>query len=268
MRSVIAALKLSTFLLWCALTMPIQVVFLWLAPHSRVPQIIPVLYHRFLCAVFGLRYEVVGTPLNHGGLMTGNHLSYLDIIILSAATPVSFVAKLEVASWPLFGWLAKLQRTVFVERRSVRARDGAQAIQQRMKDGYPLALFAEGTSTDGIDVLPFKSSLFASVLNQDINQDIPVQPFTIALLTVGGRAADTPAIRNLYCWHGNMELLPHLWAFAKTSGAGVRLTFHPPHKAQDFADRKALSAACHADCLSGLPALLSKTGVDLADKPL
>ena len=100
----------------------------------------------------------------HGVLLISNHVSWLDITVLSAVAPVSFVAKQEVASWPFVKWLAKLQRSVFVDRtRRSEVTDKANEILSRLEAGDHVVLFAEGTSSDGNSVVPFKTPLFAAV---------------------------------------------------------------------------------------------------------
>src|SRR5262249_48814010 len=114
---------------------------------------------RFACRVLGLSLKSDG-PVPRTGLLVCNHLSYLDIITLSALVPCAFVAKLEVRRWPIFGWLARAAGTIFVDRshRSATER-GVEQIREALESGLLVVLFPEGTSTDGNTVLPFKSSL-------------------------------------------------------------------------------------------------------------
>ena len=142
--------------------MPLQ----WLSLRLRLPtrRAIPVAYHRTMCALLGVRVRVAGERLRqHPLLIVANHVSWLDICVLTALAPVVFVAKREVASLPLFGLLARLQRSVFVdrERRLPTAATNAE-IAARLADGDPVVLFAEGTSSDGNRVLPFRSSLIGA----------------------------------------------------------------------------------------------------------
>jgi 1-acyl-sn-glycerol-3-phosphate acyltransferase len=123
----------------------------------RLQRTIPHLYHRILCALIGVRIRQTGrrstaSPM----LILSNHVSWLDICVVSALAPVVFVAKNEVAGWPVFGWLAKLQRTIFIDRKA-RHQTGAatREIAGRMLGGDAVVLFAEGTSSDGTRVLPF-----------------------------------------------------------------------------------------------------------------
>src|SRR5262249_44471892 len=142
--------------------MPVQ----WLAIRLNLEarRRIPVIYHRMLCAILGVRVRVVGERMQeHPLLIVANHSSWLDIPIISAVAPVGFVAKSEIAGWPIFGWLPKLQRSVFVDRsRRHRTADVNAEIGQRLAEGDPVVLFGEGTSSDGNRVLPFRTALIGS----------------------------------------------------------------------------------------------------------
>ncbi|MFZ5732235.1 MAG: lysophospholipid acyltransferase family protein, partial [Pseudomonadota bacterium] len=105
--------------------------------NSRLQRTIPHIYHRILCAVIGIRIREIGERSNDSPvLILANHSSWMDICIISAVAPVVFVAKHEIAGWPVFGWLAKLQRSIFIDRQA-RHRTGAatQEIAERMLGG-------------------------------------------------------------------------------------------------------------------------------------
>src|ERR1035437_3873232 len=133
-----------------------------LAFELRLQRTIPHWYHRVLCALIGVRIRRRSTA--SPTLILSNHVSWLDICVITALAPVVFVAKSEVAGWPVFGWLAKLQRTIFINRQA-RHQTGAatREIAGRLLGGDAVVLFAEGTSSDGIRVLPFRSSLVGAV---------------------------------------------------------------------------------------------------------
>ena len=145
-------------------------------------------------------------------LIVANHTGWLDIVIFSAVAPISFVAKSEVGSWPFFGTLARLQRTVFVERtRRSQTGEARDSISARLAQGDTLVLFPEGTSSDGNSVLPFKSALLGaaeSVLAD--GHHVTVQPVSTAYTGSHGIPMGREA-RPLYAWYGDMELVPHLW---------------------------------------------------------
>jgi len=113
--------------------------------------------------IYGCDYRSSG-PIPQKGLLVLNHLSYLDILVISAVTPAIFVSKSEVRDWPLFGWLASLGGTLFVQR-ARRTHVGVvnQEIESALADGVLVVVFPEGTSTNGKDVLPFRSPLLEPV---------------------------------------------------------------------------------------------------------
>lgn len=253
-HSIRAASKIMSFIFLCLLVVPLQTVLL-VFHKGRHAYIIPHLWHKGVCAIFGIRCEIQGTPVEgRQVLFLSNHLSYLDIPLLAGVLRnSSFVAKSDVSEWPVFGYLSKLQQTVFIQRsRSAAARESL-TLDAVLRTGKSLTLFPEGTSTDGSSVLPFKSSLFAIPLQEGFTH-LLLQPVTISVLNVGGQAPETQEIRDLYAWHRDMDtqLGEHLWRFAKTSGAKIRVTFHPPIHSGDFSDRKELAQACHEKVCSGL----------------
>ena len=205
-------------------------------------------YHKFLCKLFGIRLRVIGTPVqNEGVLMVANHTSWLDILIFSAAARVSFVAKAEVATWPFFSTLAKLQETVFVERTRRSATGQARdQIRERLLAGDALVLFPEGTSNDGNKVLPFKSALMGAVeatLGDDAEghtRHVRVQPVSTAYIGLHGMPMGREN-RPLFAWYGDMDLVPHLWEFLNTGPIDVVVEYHKPISIDTVGDRKKLA---------------------------
>src|SRR6185437_2920010 len=156
MPTIRAAFVLTVFLSVTLLLIPVQSLLLALRLPAR--RTFPHRYHRFVAYLFGIRIRVEGEPPAGPALLLANHTSWLDIVIFSAAAPLSFIAKSEVSAWPFFGTLARLQRTVFVTRaRRSETGQARDAIAERLAEGDVLVLFPEGTSDDGNSVLPFKS---------------------------------------------------------------------------------------------------------------
>lgn len=246
MRAARAVLKMAFFVLWSALLVPPQALLL-LFYKGKGAYIIPLIWHRGMCAAFGIRYKIVGTPCRGQTIFASNHLSYLDIPLLGSVLKASFLAKSEVAAWPVFGFFSKLQQCVYVERKKTAIAGTKTDLEKLLDSGRSLIIFPEGTSTSGMDVLPFKTSLFSIAEGRRVN----IQPVTIALTQTDGKKPLTKDDYNIYAWPLEMEtsLPEHLWCFAKTSGARILLTFHEPVQASAFPDRKALANACHA-CVS------------------
>ena len=238
------------FILFTALTlplMPLQQLFVWFWP--QVARAFPMHYHRMVCRILGVRVEVVGQAPGQGPLLIAcNHVSWLDIVVLSAVAPVSFVAKREVGRWPFFGTLARLQRTIFVDRERRHATGGARdEMRERLEAGDIIVLFAEGTSGDGRNVLPFKSSLFGAA-------EIPgvlVQPVTLAYR--GHR--NLPMNRRLlpsYAWYGDMDLAPHLLGALRAGPIEVTVICHAPLSLSGELSRKVLARHAEEQVRRGL----------------
>jgi 1-acyl-sn-glycerol-3-phosphate acyltransferase len=253
-----SAVKLSLYLAFTALLLPVQAIALAIgAPLSRR---LPLFYHRWCVRLLGFKLEISGEMSTaHPTLFACNHASYLDITMLGAVIPGSFIAKSEVAGWPLFGTLAKLQRTVFIQRKRTEAAGQRDGIKERLKAGDSLILFPEGTSSDGNRTLPFKSALF-SVADLEVNGGkLIVQPVSIAYTKLDGIAIGR-ALRPFFAWYGDMDLAPHLWRVLGLGTATVDIRFHPPRTMSDLGSRKALADYCHtavahgvADAISGRP---------------
>ena len=232
MPTIRAAFVLTVFLIVTLILIPLQ----WLFVTLRLPvrRTFPHRYHRFVAYLFGIKVRIAGKPPMGAALLLANHTSWLDIVIFSAVAPLSFVAKSEVGTWPFFGTLARLQRTVFVTR-ARRSETGAarDAIAERLAQGDVLVLFPEGTSDDGNMVLPFKSALLSaadSAFHQ--GREVTVQPVSTAYVAREGIPMGREN-RPLYAWYGDMELVPHLWEALQAGPLDVVVQFHPPLETMD-----------------------------------
>ena len=236
-----AVFIIAAFLVITLLCMPVQ--WLLLKLGSRAARTFPNRYHRWVAALFGIHIKIVGSPVTgEGVLMVANHTSWADIIIFSAATPLSFVSKAEVARWPLFGTLARLQRSVFVERtRRSATGETRDIIRERLLAGDTLLLFPEGTSHDGNTVLPFKSALLgAAEARLADGRHVKVQPVSTAFTGLHGLPMGREN-RPTFAWYGDMEMVPHLWEALLAGPLDVVVQFHAP-LSLDGMDRKTLAA--------------------------
>jgi 1-acyl-sn-glycerol-3-phosphate acyltransferase len=226
---------------------PVQQLFLWLAPPAA--RWLPHVYHQLVCRIIGIRLHVEGERPKVAALLVSNHVSWADIPVLSAASPVSFVAKSEVAAWPLFGTLARLQRSVFIDRqRRHKTALSRNELSERLKSGDAVVLFPEGTSHNGKQILGFKSSYFGAAENLDV----PVIPVILAYHKINGLPV-TGRQRPSLAWYGDMDLLPHLWTFLKQGPVQVTVRFLPPLPPSD---RKALAHAAESQIRAGLVEML------------
>lgn len=251
-------LSLGRLVMYLGLTLsllPVQIVFMRLGlGYART---LPRWYHSACRRLLGFHTVAIGEiSAIRPTLFVSNHTSYLDITLLGAAIPASFVAKSEVAGWPLFGLLAKLQRTVFVERRRSATAGQRDALRQRLDTGDSLILFPEGTSSDGNRVLPFKSGLFAAADAVIDGRPLTIQPVSIAYTRLDGIVIGRQ-YRPYFAWYGDMALAPHLWRALGLGRVTVEIRFHPPVTLAEFGSRKALAEHCYRAIAAGVDASLS-----------
>ncbi|MCH6258306.1 1-acyl-sn-glycerol-3-phosphate acyltransferase [Puniceicoccaceae bacterium K14] len=153
-----------------------------------------------LVSGMGFDIHVIGTPPEKG-FVAPNHQSYMDILVLSSVTNLNFLSKSEVRKWPLIGKYTEMAGTVFIDRS--RKRDVANkndAFGRAIDESVSLTIFLEGTSTNGEEVLSYRSSL----LQPMVENDWPITPVYIKYDCVGGSVADE------VCWWGDAEFTPHL----------------------------------------------------------
>ena len=188
---------------------------------------------RFLSSL-EIAYTVEGKPPTQG-LVVSNHLSYLDIIVLSAAMPCFFVAKMEIGSWPFFGRAARSGGTIFVDRGSLKS---AQSVAEQMKERLkmpipvPVLLFPEGTSTDGSEVIRFHSRL----IDPATSLGVPITTAAIRYAIHDG----TPE-REL-CWYGDETFVNHLWKVLGVAGFEAEVRFGEP---RIYTDRRVAADTTH-----------------------
>ena len=214
-------------------------------------------YWRLVVRALGIRIRVHGQPPETGPiLVVANHASYWDVFILGSLLAGSFVAKSEVANWPVVGFVTKLGRTVFIDRSRRGSAREKSVVRERLEEGGVLMLFPEGTSNDGNRVLPFKSTLFSVVEEGFTGADgqshaIPVQPVSVAYSGLDGLPMQR-AFRSYYAWYGDMTLPGHVMAALGLGNLTVDVVFHSQVSVADFGNRKMLSNHCHKVIEKGL----------------
>ena len=220
-------------------------------------------WHRTAARLLGLKVETRGLPATERPLLiVANHVSWLDIVVLGSLMPLSFVAKAEVASWPVFGFLARMQRTVFVDRtRRTATRGVAEDIATRLRRGDPMVLFAEGTSSNGGEVLPFRSALLGAARHALTGDGLPalVQPVSIAYTRRNGLPLGRRG-RAGVAWYGDMEIGSHLWGVVTDGAIDAVVSFGEPIAYGPDSDRKRVTAEAEA-------AVRAMTAAALAGRP-
>lgn len=243
------ASRLASIAALSALMAIVQYGVLRLMPRAWA--LLPRLLSRTVTRIAGVRVTVYGKPAGGAALYVANHISWLDIPVLSGRLSASFIAKQEIAGWDGMGIMARRYRSVFVDR-SRRHTSSSQRdeVLSRLAEGDSLILFAEGTSTDGTRVRPFKSALFAVA---QALPDLPVQPVTIAYTRINGMPL-TRATRPLIGWFGDMELPDHVWQMLGLGRVEAEIRFHPPFHMRRAGSRKSLAAQCEQAVARGLEA--------------
>lgn len=256
--SVRAAGRLSVFCALVVVMMPIQM--LALALGWRLARRLPRICHRWTCRIMGLKLAVSGTiSTQRATLFVANHASYLDIVILGSLIEASFIAKAEVARWPVFGGLAKLQRSLFITRDHKAAAENRDRAMARLQAGDSLILFPEGTTSDGNRVLPFKSAAMAMASIEIDGQPVMVQPVSVAYTLLDGLPLGR-RLRPFFAWYGDMTLAGHLWCMAGLGTLTVEVRFHEPVSWSAFGTRKALTRHCQDEITQAVATALSGRG--------
>ena len=264
-----AAASAAVLVFWCifgALTMLFAKAF-----RLRLTESFPLLFHSFVCRLFSLQCECVGAPTtDQPALYVSNHVSYLDVFVLGSVLRGSFVAKSEVASWPVLGKLAKLQNTLFLERNVHRAAEQIEVLRNHLQQEGSLIMFPEGTSTAGTTVAPFRSSLFAAA------NDVTIQPVTVAYVDYEGEPM-TRGERERYAWYlpnpkehpttPNRPFVSHFFAGMGLGRCTVKVLFHEPIT-MNPGNRKECALRCESLVGGGLLQLLGSEAHDIATSEL
>jgi len=231
-------------LIWLLLLAPFQL--FGLAFYTPLARVVPVLFHKGVLLLFGVRVHLMGSVTPNRPLMfVCNHVSWLDIVVLSSVVPVSFVAKAEMASWPLLGWLAKIQRTIFVVREARRS-SGQQAdqIAERLAAHEIMILFPEATTTDGNALAPFKTPLFEAAKRAIHRADLDhatIQPVALDYTRLAGLPigrADRPHV----AWPGEVGLAESLIPLVRSGALDVHVHLGSPVLMYEDSNRKHVAA--------------------------
>lgn len=231
---------------------PLQLLLQRLRPAA--PPHLPRLFHRAVLKGLGVRVVVHGRPARGGGILyVVNHLSWLDVPVLGSRLLGHFVAKSEVAAMGPVGRFADLQQTIYVDRDRRRSTgEQRNAVADRLAAGANVILFPEGTTSEGVEVLPFNSSLFAAV---DGVADARIQPISLAYTRIRGMPVTRRRLSEVV-WLGDTGIGEHAVDFLRLGRVRAELIFHDPVSPADFPDRKALARHCHAAVADGYRRLM------------
>lgn len=191
-------------------------------------------WSKAMLGILGVRLELAGDLPGPGSLLISNHISWLDVFVINAALPAAFISKAEVRDWPIIGWLATRNDTVFLRRGSRgHAKIVNGEIRALLEKNAHVAIFPEGTTTDGSHLLAFHGAL----LQPAIEAQADIQPLALAYRLPDGRFTRAPA------YDGDLSLLDSMRAIIASPAIVARVRFTAPLSTRDTPDRKALCSA-------------------------
>lgn len=173
-------------------------------------------------------------------IILSNHTSYLDILILGAYFDCFFVAKMDIAGWPIFGYLAKIGGTLFIQRQRQHIKKQLDLLETHLDARQSLLIFPEGSTNDGMSLLPFKSSLLNAAYN--VKKPPLIQPISLIYTHMNGKKLETQAEYDLIAWYGEMTLAPHLWHVFRQKNIEAKIIIHPVIKISEENDAKTVTA--------------------------
>jgi len=209
---------------------------------KRISQKIVQIFHKLLLWLINVNVEIEGksNPGNVPTLYVSNHLSYLDIPVLGSKLNGRFIAKNEISNWPIMGYLSKIGNTIFINRNLSFLKRNKSIIYDFISKGNSIILFPEGTTSDGIRVLRFKSSLLTSLEQKNIL----IQPIVINYESINGMPLNR-WLKPIIAWYGDMDLKPHLINVLKLFSIKAKITFLPPLNGKNFTNRKDMTSTLH-----------------------
>jgi len=225
---------------------PLLIFFQWVLRKLNAPGwgTVGVRYYSALCTALRLRVRVVGEPVrDRAVLFVSNHVSWADILVIGSIAPIAYVSKSEIGNWPMVGTAAKSQRTIFVDRsRRQQTGDAIADIVDRLASGTSVVLFAEGTSSDGNRVLPFRSALMGAVREAAARSErgILIQPMSICYTALNGIPMGRQH-RPTVAWYGDLDFMPHISAFIARGAVDAVVSYGDPIAADATSDRKVLA---------------------------
>jgi lyso-ornithine lipid O-acyltransferase len=210
-------------------------------PNRRINLLVPMIqavWLRAVCSVLGVQFSICGTPMTGKGLWVSNHISWLDVVVLGALQPAAFLAKSEVASWPVVGFLGRKSGNLFI-RRGHDSKDIAATMTERLRGGDRLVVFPEGTTTRGDTVRHFHSRL----LQTAISAGVPVQAIAISYQDESAK---------LVPFVDDDDFLPHLLRLLQLPKIFVTLHFAEPLPINDTVQRNKLARHARSQVLMAL----------------
>ena len=233
-------LKFSIFILLTIFLVSMKFFFQFFS--KKISQKIIQIFHKLVLWLVNISVDVIGER-NLGNVPTlyvSNHLSYLDIPVLGSIINGRFIAKNDISNWPIIGLLSKVGNTIFINRNLRFLKKNKSIIYDYISKGNNVILFPEGTTSDGIRVLRFKSSLFTSLAQKDIL----IQPIVIKYKSINGMPLDR-WLKPIIAWYGDMDLKPHLINILKLFSIKTKIILLPPLNGRNYTNRKDMTYSLH-----------------------
>jgi lyso-ornithine lipid O-acyltransferase len=225
--------KLLFFIVGTLLLISLHCIWLLLfvlAKPSPYPRFFIRVWYKFILWLFGVRVQLHGKrlkPQQHQIFYVSNHISYLDILVLGAYFPCFFVAKADIASWPIFGFLSKIGGTIFISRNRAVVKQQAEKLETALQQGNHLCIFPEGTTSNGQQILPFKSSLLQPLYATTNTISLAIQPLSLRYTSINGRKLLNQNQFDKIAYYGDHVFGSHSWQLLKLRRIGVRINIHP-----------------------------------------
>ena len=209
---------------------------------KKISQKIVQTFHKLVLWLVNINVEVIGERnLNNlPTLYVSNHLSYLDIPVLGSIINGRFIAKNDISNWPIIGFLSRVGNTIFINRNLRFLKNNKSIIYDYISKGNNVILFPEGTTSDGIRVLSFKSSLLTSLEKKNIL----IQPIVIKYKSINGMPLNR-WLKPIIAWYGDMDLKPHLINILKLFSIKTKIIFLPPLNGKHYRNRKDMTYTLH-----------------------
>ena len=260
MKTVVAYLRIVLFVLSIILVVPP----LCLLYKTRISPFYNITAFKLFCLCLGIKTKIIKGKVVKGKkvLLVSNHASYLDIFGLGSKIITNFISKDDVKKWPVFGLAARIGNTIFISRDRMKSVNEVNFMEKELeKRKIPVIVFPEGTSTDGNEVLPFKSSLFAMFENQfgkETKDAILIQPVSIAYVYEKNKKL-IPEQRHNYAWYLKEQTLgEHLFNAMKHAPFTMEVIIHDPIDITKFKDRKELANYCYEIVNKGFKEIIEK----------
>ena len=191
--------------------------------------------------LFGLKLKVIGKQSYNSTIFVSNHISWTDILVIQSVLDIIFVAKSDVKKMPGLGFLASIANTVFIDRNPQKISKDSLILKKKIEKGELICFFPEGTSTDGLRVLKFKSGFFQLLFDGIYNQNKYIKK--VQPLSIYYKVHNKNLSKDFYGWWGSMSIISHITKILCLSSGSVELKFHDSLNSEEFNDRKEIALA-------------------------